>query len=112
MRRQLLLPLLLLVDVVSYFSKFNMHCIVALQLLLLLPSFDYCFFAANQVLRSFIFPVPNLVKPELTRPPLLLAGALPSPLTNFDFGILAATVAVTAHCTIALPPAIGFFLYC
>jgi len=37
------------------------------------------------LLRSFIFPVPNLVKPELTRPPLLLAGALTSPLTDFDF---------------------------
>jgi len=62
------------------------------------------------VLPFFISPVQDLLKPEQTRPPLLLAGALPW-LTGINFVLLAVAVAVTAHCTIALPPAIGFCLY-
>jgi len=62
------------------------------------------------VLPFFISPVPNLLKPELTWPPLLLAETLPSWLTGINFVLLAVVVAVTDHCTIVLLPAIGFCL--
>jgi len=49
----------------------------------------------------FSSPVPNLLMPQLTRPPLLLAGALPSPLTDFNFVLLA--VAAVSPLTALLP---------
>jgi len=57
----------------------------------------------------FLFtPVPNLLKLELTQPPLPLADTLPSWLTGKTFVLHA--VAVTTHCTIVWLPTIGFCL--
>jgi len=74
-----------------------MHWIAALLLLLLLPLFTYCLFAASWMLNSFISLFLICKSPS----PLLLAGTLPWPLTDFNIFVLAVMVVVML--TVLLP---------